>query len=191
MKNSNLTIRQEKAIALLKFNNEDFFIVETEEGTFIFEGNEEEARVDFLEDIQGTEEADIDANFLIYCQNNLTEVEEYNENDYNNDYLVLTDEEADEKATEYIKETLWAFNASFIASQIDLDEEVIQAIHDNGKCEDNNDTIYNLINKLGNFETFVEDAVSSDGRGHFISSYDGNENEENVNDTTYYIYRQN
>jgi hypothetical protein len=104
---------------------------------------------------------------------------------------VLTDEEADEKATEYIKETLWAFNASFIASQIDLDEEVIQAIHDNGKCEDNNDTIYNLINKLGNFETFVEDAVSSDGRGHFISSYDGNENEENVNDTTYYIYRQN
>ena len=188
---SNLTTDQEKAVALLQFNQDEFFIIENEEEAFIFEGNEEEARIDFLDDIEGTEEADIEANFLIFCQNNLTEVEEYDENDYSNDYLVLTDEEADEKAKEYIEGTLWAFNASFIANQIDLDEEVIQAIHDNGKCESNNDTIYNLINKLGNFDEFCEEAIASDGRGHFMSSYDGHENEEVVNDTTYYIYRQN
>ena len=188
---SNLTTDQEKALALLQFNNDDFFIIETEEEAFIFEGNEEEARSEFLDDIEGTEEADIDANFLIYCQNNLTEVEEYDENDYNNDYLVLTDDEADEKSKEYILDSLWAFNASFIAGEIDLDEEVIQAIQDNGKCESNNDTIFNLIKKLGDIDSFIDAAISADGRGHFMSSYDGCENEETINGTTYYIYRQN
>ena len=42
---------------------------------------------------------------------------------------------------------------------------------------------------------FDEDAWKSDakydGRGHSISRYDGNEYEETVNGTTYYIYRQN
>lgn len=187
----NLTTLQEKAIALMQHNQEDFFIIQLEDECKIYEGNEEEARADFLADIEGTEDADIDVNFDIYCSNNLIEVEEYDEDNYNNDYLVLTDEEADEKAKEYIKETLWAFNASFIASQVDLDEEVIQAIHDNGKCEGNNDTIYNLIQKLGDFDSFVSEAISADGRGHCMSSYDGNENEETVNETTYFIYRQN
>jgi hypothetical protein len=187
----NLTVGQEKAIALMQHNQDEFFIIELEDECKIYEGNEEEARADFLADIKGTEEADILVNFDIYCSNNLTEVEEYDEDNYNNDFLVLTDEEADEKAKEYIKETLWAFNASFIANEIDLDEEVIQAIHDNGKCEGNNDTIYNLIQKLGDFDNFVEEAISTDGRGHFMSSYDGNENEETVNDETFYIYRIN
>ena len=32
------------------------------------------------------------------------------------EYLVLTDEEADEKTEEYIKESVWAFNSSFLSS---------------------------------------------------------------------------
>jgi len=187
----NLTVGQEKAIALMQYNNEDFFIIQLEDEVKIYEGIEDDARAEFLADIEGTEEADIDSNFDVYCSNNLTEVEEYDDDNYNNDYLVLTDDEADEKAKEYIKDTLWAFNASFIAGEIDLDEEVIQDIQDNGKCEGNNDTIFNLIQKLGDFDSFVEEAIRADGRGHFMSSYDGNENEETVNDTTYFIYRQN
>ena len=42
---------------------------------------------------------------------------------------------------------------------------------------------------------FDEEAWKSDarfdGRGHAISRYDGHENEEEVNNTIYYIYRQN
>jgi len=42
---------------------------------------------------------------------------------------------------------------------------------------------------------FDEDAwkydAKMDGRGHSLASYDGNENEETVNDETYYIYRIN
>jgi len=30
-----------------------------------------------------------------------------------------------------------------------------------------------------------------DGRAHFLSSYDGEENEVNVNGNTYYVYRSN
>ncbi len=37
----------------------------------------------------------------------------------------------------------------------------------------------------------VSDAVCSDGRGHFIASYDLEENEVNVNGNTYYVYRSN
>lgn len=40
---------------------------------------------------------------------------------------------------------------------------------------------------------FDEDAwkydAKMDGRGHSLASYDGNENEETVNDETYYIYK--
>lgn len=39
-------------------------------------------------------------------------------------------------------------------------------------------------------EKFKRDA-KFDGRGHSLGRYDGNENEETINGTTYYIYRQN
>ena len=38
---------------------------------------------------------------------------------------------------------------------------------------------------------FIEEAVSADGYGHFLSRYDGEENEEEINGITYYIYRNN
>ena len=40
-------------------------------------------------------------------------------------------------------------------------------------------------------DSFVEDVVSSDGRGHTLSSYDGDENEIVYQDEWYYIYRTN
>ena len=191
----NLTEAQEKKIALLQYLNEDFFILEDEEANEvkIYEGTEEDAREQFEADIEGTEEANIEANFIIFCSNNLTEVDEYDTEDYNNDYLVLTNEEADAKAKESIIETLWAFNASFLACETGIDEEVFKAIADNGRCESNNDAILSLIegSKNSDIDSFVESAISADGRGHFMSSYDGNENEEDVNGTTYYIYRIN
>ena len=51
-------------------------------------------------------------------------------------------------------------------------------------CESANDTILALIDDL---DEFVQDAISSDGRGHFLSSYDG----EEVETENYYIYRIN
>jgi len=102
------------------------------------------------------------------------------------EYLVLTDEEADEACKEYVKDSVWAFNASFIIQHSDLPweaEEMIKGFQES-KCEDANETILALIT---DFDEFVEDAISADGRGHFLSGYDGDE----VEDGDYFIYRVN
>jgi hypothetical protein len=113
----------------------------------------------------------------------------YDDNTYDApgaEYMVLTDEEADEKCAENIKESLWAFNASFIIQNSDLPmeaEEMIQTFQ-REKCEGANETIEAMINDI---DEFIEAAVSADGRGHFMNSYDGNEDES----AGFYIYRVN
>jgi len=102
------------------------------------------------------------------------------------DYLVLTDEEADGAVREDIEEMVWAFTPSFLSAHTGVDEEVFEALAD--RCEDNNDSYMRMIK---DFDAFVEDAVSSDGRGHFLASYDHEENEITFNGITYYIYRRN
>lgn len=104
----------------------------------------------------------------------------------NQEYLVLTDDEADQRAEEYIKDSAWAFNPSFLASHSKVDEDVFKILSE--KCESSNDAVLSLID---NFDDFVSDAISSDGRGHFISSYDGDENIEEIKGTEYFIYRIN
>lgn len=109
-------------------------------------------------------------------------------------YEVLNDEEAEEKAAEYIKGSLWAFNADFIlkhcknADSMDCYEwdaakesiEHAQAV----QCESLNGLCFALID---NINEFIQDAIQEDGRGHFISFYDGKEHEQNG----FFIYKQN
>jgi len=186
----NLTEGQLKAMALMEFNGTDYFMIDEEDTVRIFQGNEEEARADFLKDIEGTEEAEIDANFIIFCSNNLTEVEEIVEDEERDGYIVLTDEEADEMAANYIKDSLWAFNSGFIIDHSKLPYEAKEMIetYQQDKCESANETIEALIEDL---DEFIEDAISADGRGHFMSSYDGNEHEQSINGAYFYIYRMN
>ena len=112
-----------------------------------------------------------------------------------NEYRVLTDEEADELAYDYIMETLWAFSSSFLAGETGIDEEVFIALANNGKCEGNNDAIASLIKQRKPnpnqhpLQEFVDSAVGHDGRGHYINSYDGNEYEVKVGRKTFYILK--
>jgi hypothetical protein len=115
----------------------------------------------------------------------------YGDNVYEADgdeYLVLTDNEANELAAKNIKESLWAFNAEFISSHTKhgFDDSQIAAIKEmQGRlCESANSIIEALIVDL---DHFIADAVSSDGRGHFIASYDSNEYEVGK----FYIYQTN
>ena len=55
------------------------------------------------------------------------------------------------------------------------------------QCESCNEFIRALIDGKEGIESFIDSAVSADGRGHFLSSYDGEENEEG----DYFIYRIN
>ena len=111
-------------------------------------------------------------------------------------YLVLTDKEADEKCKDYIKDTLWAFNTSYILQHMkgyqnttDYEDRCItKALSklQEDLCETANPIIERLIDNL---DEFVEDAINDDGRGHFLASYDGDEREVEVDGTKYFIYK--
>jgi hypothetical protein len=112
---------------------------------------------------------------------------DYNESDYS-EYTVYTEDEANEACAEQIKETVWAFNSNFLSGETGIAQEVFAAIQSNGKCESNNDAILSCISDI---DSFVIAAISADGRGHFLSQYDGEENEQTVFGNTFYLYRNN
>ena len=104
------------------------------------------------------------------------------------EYLVMTDSEADERAGEYIRESLWAFNASFIIdhSKLPTDAEEMVKSFQQDKCEGANETIEALIEDM---EEFVSDAISADGRAHFLNTYDDEEHEIKTDAGLFYVYR--
>jgi hypothetical protein len=133
-------------------------------------------------------------------------IEEYDDESYfyadGEELLILDDEEADEKAAELIGQSMWAFNADFIAHQVDHNKiedfgELVKSIRSiQDQCEGANSAIMAMIEDFGDF---VADAISADGRGHFISPLDGEEREFTINrksadgetpkyDKNYHIY---
>jgi len=102
------------------------------------------------------------------------------------DYLVYTDDEADEAVYNYIDESVCFFRSDFIAAHAEVDEEVIKKLQE--LHENSNKAIRSLIK---DFDHFVSDAICADGRGHFIASYDHEENQQTINGNDYYIYRSN
>ena len=57
----------------------------------------------------------------------------------NQEYVILTDEQVDKKAKDYIKESVWAFASWFLVKHTGLDEDII--IHLQDKCESANDVL--------------------------------------------------
>ena len=144
-----MSVDLEKAIALKKHLGDDFFVL----GDKAYEGTQEDAEV------AHEEENEDGLTFEDFCEQELIEVEEYEEEDY----MVLTDWEADDRWEEsldsYLEECIYPELTGNLKYYFDEDK-------------------------------WKQDA-RDDGRGHSLSSYDGNEHEEDVNGTTYYIYRIN
>jgi hypothetical protein len=110
----------------------------------------------------------------------------------NEEYFVLTDEEADQMAREYILESLWAFNASFLIDYMFclpgvsfMEFEMYVKQMQENMCEGCNSIIRGLIED--NIDKLIDDAIACDGRGHFIAAYDFEEHEC----ADYFIYRIN
>lgn len=109
-----------------------------------------------------------------------------------------TDKECDRAAKECISGLIWAFSSSFILEECGLPYELKEGLTmwKEQQCENCNDELYRMIDKLCGIDEFVQSAICYDSRGHFLGIYDGNENEIRVVDTdgnycTYYIYRIN
>ena len=135
------------------------------------------------------------AEFLEVEPEEITESEYGDENTFSCDgaeYLVLDEEGANAKAREEIEYSLWAFNADFIIQHCknydEMDNYEYQSAIESLRhaqeqcCENANGLVKALIDDM---DEFVDDAIMADGRGHFISRYDGEENEMNG----FYIYR--
>lgn len=105
------------------------------------------------------------------------------------EYMVLTDSEADEIAKERARETLWAFRAEFLFP--DLDSRALEAVKkmQGELCEDAQEIVVKMLGER--VDEVLDDALSADGRGHFISGYDGDEHEVTVDNKMFFIYRTN
>lgn len=168
---NNLSLDLLRRLALMQHLGEDYFITPNNKA---YEGEEEEKIQeynDYISELEDTPENNC-LQFFEWCEDNCTEVEGLDIDDcYDVDYYVLTDDEADEKW----EESLDSYIEECITPEIDKISE------GNGN--------------LGYYITFNEEMwkrdAKMDGRGHSLSSYDGNENEEEVQGTTFYIYRIN
>ena len=104
------------------------------------------------------------------------------------EYIVLRGDEAYQKATEYIEDTLWAFNSNFLAGYTGVDESVFEQL--SLQYESANVPVRTLIQANGGLEGFVDEAISADGLGHFLSQYDGEEHEVIIaGGKMWYIFR--
>jgi len=105
------------------------------------------------------------------------------------EYAVGTDDEADAAARRNIEDSVWAFKASFLLDVCGLPMELEEAIEafQSDKSEDANEALTALVEKCASMDELVRQAIAADGRGHFMSSYDGEENDQG----DYYIYRIN
>jgi len=106
------------------------------------------------------------------------------------EWAIGSDADAQEAVSENIKQSAWAFRPSFILEMCNLPhelEEVFQAWQEK-ECENCNDALVKLISRTGKWDDFVACAVSADGRGHFLSLYDGEEVELKTEEGTFYAY---
>lgn len=107
------------------------------------------------------------------------------------EYAIGSDEEADEAINQYMQDSVWTFRPEFIASHTKAGAtngmiKAITALQES--CEDCNEDLKSLIENLDNF---IEDAVSADGRGMFLSPYDNEEQEIKIDGEYFYAYRLN
>lgn len=93
------------------------------------------------------------------------------------EWQIFTDDEADRECADRITEDLWAFNADFWLGFTNLDAtpQVIASMREmQGQlCESANPIVRSLVGD--ELPKLIDYAVYCDGRGHFLSSWDGEE----------------
>jgi hypothetical protein len=111
----------------------------------------------------------------------------------NREWLAAGDEDATAIAHAYAWDLVWAFNYNFIAKHIPVGYVVAEAMTKVAErlCCGANPAIQALIDAGSGKDDFCDAAIMADGRGHFLSSYDGKESEFRIDGVTSYYYRIN
>ena len=134
---------------------------------------------------------------LEYSQEEAERIKDNSNNYYEDgekEFIILTDEEADEVLKDYIEQFLWSFTPNFLKGFMpdgtqDEAETILKPLQE--KCENGNEAIKALCNWNEQADEIVEEAEKWDGRGHFLGGYDGLEKRQEVDGVAYYIYRTN
>lgn len=87
------------------------------------------------------------------------------------EWIALTEDEAYERARNYIEETLGYFNTEFLSNLTNLPEIVFENL------PDEHEAVKAIVDATCGMDKFVSDAIREDGRGSFLSTYDGEEYE--------------
>ena len=83
--------------------------------------------------------------------------------------------------------TLGCFNSWFLASILDIDEEVITACQEREAFE----AVGKMVLSMGKLEELQQEYVSADGYGHHFAHYDGHTHEFTANGVNYYAFKVN
>ena len=123
------------------------------------------------------------------------DLEYYGEEDYAEgieiegmELIILTDEEADQRTREEVENGLGFFIPEWLSYYIKLEVDEIKKIQ----------SLYGASNPIlkaliDDFDQFYNDTIAeeAEGRGHFLSYYDGIETEVSTDEEDFYIYRIN
>jgi hypothetical protein len=113
-------------------------------------------------------------------------------------YAIGTGDEASDASGEYIRESVWAFSAEFLCSVCGLSPDLAPMLraYQEKECENANEGLLGLVERCADLAELQDAAEGADGRGHFLSPYNGVEEEhtyenEDGDGDTFYIYRTN
>lgn len=100
------------------------------------------------------------------------------------EYVLYSDADADAACRDSILDSLAYFRPEFLDAHADIGADAIQAM----QTQEDHAVIKRLLESLGVLEDVINDAISSDGRGHFLAGYDF---EEIDLSSQWFIYRTN
>jgi len=110
------------------------------------------------------------------------------------EWLILNDEGRKIQVRSYIEETVEYFNPTFLSRLTGISDKIFTVLQE-PQVTDTNKTILLLIKGTCGMDKFVEESIHSDGYGHFLSTYNGEEIKFSIMDgwdtINYYAYRIN
>lgn len=106
---------------------------------------------------------------------------------YSDDWLVLTEEEADVLARDNLRESIQYAHSEFLAATTGLPEVAFAALVTNNDY----DAIAQLIEASGRMDEVLSAVLDVEGRGPTIAAYDSEEHEVQVGLHYLYLYRVN